>query len=190
MNDCGTWHLPQFVLRAVCQIRHAHILCCAFLDMVEVSTHGDPCESFTNTRQVCFTGSEAIIALCQYQWSNLKDLVKIWSLSKWLPGGHIGFFGFQSLTFVWLWISTPNFSGTILMYMGRSLLIFSYIIFKMAAWRAMFDFSVFGHSGRHGFRSISQVCFGISISNFICMLMVVIDRSLLIFSDLAFKMAA
>ena len=77
MNDCGTWHLPQFVQRAVCQIRHAHILCCAFLDMVEVSTHGDPCESFTNTRQVCFTGSEAIIALCRYQWSNLKDLVKI-----------------------------------------------------------------------------------------------------------------
>ena len=43
---------------------------------------------------------------------------------------------------------------------------------------------------RHGFRSISQVCFGISISNFICMLMVVIGRSLLIFSDVIFKMAA
>ena len=43
---------------------------------------------------------------------------------------------------------------------------------------------------RHGFRSISQVCFGISISNFICMLMVAIGRSLLIFSDVAFKMAA
>ena len=43
---------------------------------------------------------------------------------------------------------------------------------------------------RHGFRSISQVCFGISISNFICMLMVVIGRSLLIFSDVTFKMAA
>ena len=43
---------------------------------------------------------------------------------------------------------------------------------------------------RHGFRSISQVCFGISISNFICMLMVVIARSLLIFSDVTFKMAA
>ena len=42
---------------------------------------------------------------------------------------------------------------------------------------------------RHGFRSISQVCFGISISNFICMLMVVIGRSLLIFSDVTFKMA-
>ena len=43
---------------------------------------------------------------------------------------------------------------------------------------------------RHGFRSISQVCFGISISNFIWMLMVAIDRSLLIFSDVTFKMAA
>ena len=43
---------------------------------------------------------------------------------------------------------------------------------------------------RHGFRSISQVCFGISISNFICMLMVAVGRSLLIFSDVSFKMAA
>ena len=43
---------------------------------------------------------------------------------------------------------------------------------------------------RHGFRSISQVCFGISISNFIWMLMVAISRSLLIFSDVTFKMAA
>ena len=42
----------------------------------------------------------------------------------------------------------------------------------------------------HGFRSISQVCFRISISNFICMLMVTIGRSLLIFSDVTFKMAA
>ena len=43
---------------------------------------------------------------------------------------------------------------------------------------------------RHGFRSISQVCFGISILNFICMLMVVIGRILLIFSNVTFKMAA
>ena len=43
---------------------------------------------------------------------------------------------------------------------------------------------------RHGFRSISQVSFGISFSNFICMLMVAIGRSLLIFSDVTFKMAA
>ena len=43
---------------------------------------------------------------------------------------------------------------------------------------------------RHGFRSISQVSFGIQISNFICMLMVAMGRSLLIFSDVTFKMAA
>ena len=43
---------------------------------------------------------------------------------------------------------------------------------------------------RHGFRSISQVCFGISISNFICILMVAIGRSLLIFSDVTFRMTA
>ena len=43
---------------------------------------------------------------------------------------------------------------------------------------------------RHGFRSISQGCFGISISNFICMLMVAISRSVLIFSDVTFKMVA
>ena len=42
---------------------------------------------------------------------------------------------------------------------------------------------------RHGFRSISQICFGISLSNFICMLMVAIGRSLLLFSNFTFKMA-
>ena len=35
-----------------------------------------------------------------------------------------------------------------------------------------------------------SVCFGISISNFICMLMLVIGRSLLIFGNVTFKMAA
>ena len=42
----------------------------------------------------------------------------------------------------------------------------------------------------HGFRSISQVCFRISISNFIGMLMVAIGRSLFIFSNFNVKMAA
>ena len=43
---------------------------------------------------------------------------------------------------------------------------------------------------RLGFRSVTQVCFGISIPNFICMLFVGMDRSPLIFSDVTFKMAA
>ena len=42
-------------------------------------------------------------------------------------------FVFQTLALVWLWISTPNLSSTILMYMCRSLLIFSNINCKMAA---------------------------------------------------------
>ena len=60
------------------------------------------------------------------------------SFSKWLPGGHIRFFGF------WL------------------------------AW----------------FRSVTQVCFGISVSNFMCMSLVAVGRSLTIVSYVAFKMAA
>ena len=43
---------------------------------------------------------------------------------------------------------------------------------------------------RHGLWSISQVCCGISISNFIHMLIVAIGSSLLIFSDVTSKMAA
>ena len=82
----------------------------------------------------------------------------------------------SGLTLVWLWISTPNFSGTILMYMGKSLLIFSDLL----------DFSV---SGWHGFGSVTQVCFGISVSNFMCMSFVAVGRSLTIVSYVAFKMA-
>ena len=61
-------------------------------------------------------------------------------ISKWPPGRHIGFFGFRTLTLVWLYISTPNFSGAVLMYMGRSLLIYSDVNFKMAAWQPYWIF--------------------------------------------------
>ena len=46
----------------------------------------------------------------------------------------------DSRTLVWLWISTPNLSGTILMYMCRSLLIFSNVNFKMAARQPYWNF--------------------------------------------------
>ena len=55
-------------------------------------------------------------------------------ISKWPSGSHIGISGFRTLTLVWLWISTANLSGTILIYMGRSLLVFSDVTFKMDAW--------------------------------------------------------
>ena len=62
-------------------------------------------------------------------------------ISKWPPGGHIGIFGFWTLTSVWFWISTPNISSTYPMCMGRSLLIFSDVTFKMATWRPYYIFS-------------------------------------------------
>ena len=40
------------------------------------------------------------------------------------------------------------------------------------------------------FGSVSQVCFGISVSNFMCMSFVAVGRSLMIVSYVAFKMAA
>ena len=43
---------------------------------------------------------------------------------------------------------------------------------------------------RHGSRSINQVCFGISVSNFMCMSFVAVGCSLMIFSYVAFKMSA
>ena len=52
---------------------------------------------------------------------------------------------------------------------------------------AILDFSV---SGWHGFGSVTQVCFGISVSNFMCMSFVALDRSLTIVSYVTFKMAA
>ena len=62
--------------------------------------------------------------------------------------------------------------------------------FQNGRLAAILDLMVSGLSRWHGFRSISQVCFGISISNFICMLVLVIGSSLLIFSDDTTKMAA
>ena len=52
---------------------------------------------------------------------------------------------------------------------------------------AILDFSF---SGWHGFGSVTQVCFGISVSNFMCMFFVAVGRSLTIVSCVAFKMAA
>ena len=146
--------------------------------------------------------------------------------------------GFLSISQVSRRISISNFICMLMVGIGRNLLIFSDVTFKMAAWRpywilrfpdsnftlalninfklqlhntyvygfepidfqqryfqngrpaAILDFSVSGLFRWHGFQSVSQVCFGISISNFICMLMVVIGRSLLIFSDVTFKIAA
>ena len=96
---------------------------------------------------------------------------------------QIGFFGFQTLILVWPWISTPNLSGTILMYMCRSLLIFSNINFKMAAWRPYCFFC---------FRTLNLVWLWISTPNLSSTILIYIYTgwNLLIFKDVTFKMAA
>ena len=155
-------------------------------------------------------------------------------ISKWLPASHIGCFGFRTLTLVWLWISTPNLSGTILYIWveaywfsvtalskwppGGHIGFFSfrtnfslalninsklqwqntYCIWIRAYWFLVTSFSKwlpggqldFSVSGWHGFGSITQVCFGISVSNFMCTSFVTVGRSLKIVSYVAFKMAA
>ena len=109
--------------------------------------------------------------------------------------------GFRSISQVCFGISISNFICMLMVAIGRSLLIFSDVTFKIIPppnevgggvyWIHLVRPSVRPSvCRRHGFRSISQVCFGISISNFICMLMVAIGRSLLTFSDVTFKMAA
>ena len=146
--------------------------------------------------------------------------------------------GFRSITQVCCGISISNFICMLFVVLGRSLLIFSDVTFKMAAWQpywifqfpdsnfslalniksklhwhincvygkkpidflqchsqngglvAVLDFSASGLCSWHSFRSITRVCFGISISNLICMLFVAIDQSLSIFTYVTFKMAA
>ena len=105
--------------------------------------------------------------------------------------------GFRSISQVSFGISISNFICMLMVAIGRSLLIFSDVTFRMAAWQPYWIFgfptltllwlwiSILNFSG-----TMSQVSFGISVSNFISMLMVAIGRSLLIFSDVTFKMAA
>ena len=146
--------------------------------------------------------------------------------------------GFRSVTQVCLGISISNFMCMLFVLMARSLLIFSDVTYKMAAWwpywifrfpnsnfslalniksklhwhttcvygkkpidfqqshfqngrlAAILDFSVSGLCSWHGFWSVTWIRFGISISNFICMLFVAMDQNLLIFRYVTFKMAA
>ena len=95
-------------------------------------------------------------------------LISAMSLSKWLLGSHIGYFSFWTPTSVWLWISSPYFSSTLLVCMERSLLIFRYITFKMAA---CWPYWIFWFSGLATldflfFRTLTSVWLWISNPNF------------------------
>ena len=103
------------------------------------------------------------------------------SLSKWPPGGHIGFFWFLDSNFSLALNINSKLSGIILiMHMCRSLLIFSNVNFKMAAGQPYWIFC---------FRTLTLVWLWISTPNKSGTILIYMGRSLLIFSDVTFKMA-
>ena len=108
------------------------------------------------------------------------------SLSKWPPGGHIGFFGFWTNFCLALNINSKLQWQNTYVY-GYEPIDFPWPHFLNGCLVANLDFSV---SEWHGFGSVTQVCFGISVSNFMCMSLVAVGRSLTIVSYVAFKMAA
>ena len=108
------------------------------------------------------------------------------SLSKWPPGGHIGIFGFRTSCTLALNINSKLQWQSTCVY-GQEHIDFQWPHFLNGCLVAILDFSV---SGWHGFGSVTQVCFGISVSNFMCMSFVAVGRSLTIVSYVAFKMAA
>ena len=60
------------------------------------------------------------------------------SLSKWAPGRHLGFFSFQTLTLVWLWISSPNLNATSLVCMGTSQFSLALYSWHEVYWNSLF----------------------------------------------------
>ena len=58
------------------------------------------------------------------------------------PSMSNGNFGFRTPTLVWLWVSAPSLSNTVLVNMGKS-----DVIFKMAAWRPYWMFRILDSVG-------------------------------------------
>ena len=108
------------------------------------------------------------------------------SLSKWPPGIHIGFFGFQTNFTLALNINSKlQWQSTYVSIWVRA---YWFSVASFSKWLPGGHIRFFG--GWHGFGSVTQVCFGISVSNFMCMSFVAVGRSLTIVSYVAFKMAA
>ena len=96
----------------------------------------------------------------------------------------LGFSVSGLLTSVWLWISSPNSTCTSLVIMVKCLLILSNVTFKMDAWRPYWIF-------RFRFPdSLILIWLWIWNPNFSCKICVYMERGLLIFSNVTFKMAA
>ena len=87
---------------------------------------------FRSATQVCF-GISISYTYCLWLWAEAYWFSAM-SLSKFATWRLYWIFDFLTLTLVWLWISSSNFSGTSFACTGRSILIFSNVTFKMATW--------------------------------------------------------
>ena len=103
---------------------------------------------FRSVTQVCFVISilnficMLLVAMAEAYWFSAM------LLSKWLLGGPLGFFSFRALTSVWLWISSPNFSSTLLMWMEKKAFWFSDM--SLSKWPPG------GHIGIFGFQTLTS----------------------------------
>ena len=99
----------------------------------------------------------------------------------------LDFFGFGTVTLVSLWISSH---WHITCVYGKKPINFQQCHFQNNRLAAILDFSVAGLCSWHGFRCVTRVCCGISISNFISMMFVVRGKSLWILRYVTYKMTA
>ena len=88
-----------------------------------------------------------------------------------------------------LWNFNFKFHMHVLCGYGHRPINFQQCHFENGCLVAILDFSASGLCSWHSCRSVTQVYFGISISNFICMLFVAMGQSLLIFRYVILKMA-
>ena len=137
-------------------------------------------------------GLRSLSQVCFGKFSNCMCMLIVVIGRRLLIFSHITFKVTTWQPYWVFWFPNSNFSLALdvnsklqkrntCVYMGRSLLIFTDVIFRI-------DFSFL--DSQHGFQSISRVCFGISISDFMYMSFVAVGRSLMIFSKITFKKAA
>ena len=91
----------------------------------------------------------------------------------------------SGLTLVWLWIST-----SVAQYLCIWVRAYWFLVTSFFKWLPGGHIRFFGFWTALFLGSITQVCFGISVSNFMCMSFVAGGSGLMIVSYVAFKIAA
>ena len=129
--------------------------------------------------QSCYNGLQSILNIVGWAWGQLSGGMIYYEnlvvLTHWDKMGHHSYMTYLN-AFSWkktdLLYPYPIGGG----YTGFTLSVFPSVCPSV-------------HPPVDGFKCLTQVCFGISISNFMCMYYVAMGNTLLIFNDVTFKMA-